>query len=221
MRALILDIEGTTTSISFVYDALFPFARRELPAFLQTHWGEPEVMRGVVLMADGLETPEMAAAHALGLMDGDVKDTGLKVLQGLVWDAGYRSGELRGHVYPDVPVGMARAVEHGLILAIYSSGSVAAQKLIFGFSEAGDLSPHISGWFDTTTGPKKDAASYAAIALALGLPSSECTFATDNLDEARAAKAAGMRAVVAIRPGNAPLPEGHGFETFESLLTVV
>jgi enolase-phosphatase E1 len=221
MKALILDIEGTTTSISFVYDVLFPFARRELPRFIAAHWGEDEVMRGVNLMAPEAQTPEAAAAAAMGLMDRDVKDTGLKVLQGLVWDDGYRSGELRGHVYADVPVAMAAAKARGLELAIYSSGSVAAQKLIFGFSEAGDLSVHISRWFDTTTGPKKEATSYVAIAAALGLPASECTFATDNLDEARAARAAGMNAVVAIRPGNADLPEDHGFATFVSLFNVL
>ncbi len=218
MKALILDIEGTTTSISFVYDVLFPFARRELPGFIAAHWGEPEVMRGVSLMAPGAETPEATAAAAMSLMDRDVKDTGLKVLQGLVWDDGYRSGELRGHVYPDVPTAMAAAKARGLELAIYSSGSVAAQKLIFGFSEAGDLSVHISHWFDTTTGPKKEASSYVAIAAALGLETSDCTFATDNLDEARAARASGMHTIVAVRPGNARLPEDHGFSTFTSLL---
>ena len=226
MKVLLLDIEGTTTSIAFVYDVLFPFARRELErtfvgeGLLVRGWSRPEVAEAVRLMAGGAgaQSPAAAAGAALALMHADVKDTGLKALQGLLWKAGYDRGELRGHVFSDVPLAFERAAERGVRLAIYSSGSVEAQRLIFGHSEAGDLARFITGWFDTTTGPKKAPESYRAIANALGAAPSDILFGTDNLDEARAAREAGVTAWVAVRPGNPALPEGHGFPVFASLL---
>lgn len=220
MKVLLLDIEGTTTSISFVYDVLFPFARRELPAFIRRGWERAEVREAARMM--GAETAEQAVERALALMDGDVKDTGLKALQGLVWEDGYRGGELRGHVYEDVGPALSRARARGISVAIYSSGSVAAQRLLFGFSVSGDLLPLIENHFDTTTGPKKEAASYRAIAAKLGGEVGEVTFITDHPDEARAALMAGMRVFVAVRPGNAPLPPGAVGEalTVRSLLEV-
>jgi enolase-phosphatase E1 len=226
VEVLLLDIEGTTTSVSFVYDVLFPFAQAELErAFLGAgllveRWQDPDVAQAVGHMAGGAgrHSPVAAAAAALALMHADVKDTGLKALQGLIWEAGYAAGALRGHVYPDVPAALQRAAEAGVRVAIYSSGSIKAQRLIFGCSEAGDLARFISAWFDTTTGPKKEARSYGAIAEALAVRREAILFSTDNLDEARAAREAGLSVRVAVRPGNAPLPVGHGFESFSSLL---
>lgn len=217
MKVLLLDIEGTTTSISFVYEALFPFARRELPAFIRRRWERADVRESARLM--GVAEVEEAVERALALMDGDVKDTGLKALQGLVWEDGYVGGELRGHVYEDVGPALLEARRRGVRVAIYSSGSVAAQKLLFGHSVSGDLLPHIEAHFDTTTGPKKEAASYLDIARALGVEVGEVTFLTDHPDEARAAMEAGMRVFVAVRPGNAPLPPGD-WATVESLFEV-
>lgn len=225
MKVLLLDIEGTTTSISFVYDTLFPFARRELErtftgdGLLVRGWSRPEVAEAVRQMAGGAgaSSPAAAAGAALALMFADVKDTGLKALQGLLWKAGYDRGELRGHVFEDVPGAFERAAALGVRLAIYSSGSVQAQRLIFGCSEAGDLGRFITAYFDTTTGHKKAAASYLAIAHALACEPGAILFGTDNLEEARAAREAGLEAWVAVRPGNPPLPEGHGLPTFTSL----
>lgn len=219
MKVLLLDIEGTTTSISFVYDVLFPYARRELPGFIERHVARPEVQTALALMglAAGCSA-NVATVRALELMDGDVKDTGLKMLQGLVWEDGYRAG-LLGHVFEDVRPALERAKERGVTVAIYSSGSVSAQKLLFGHSESGDLLPLIAAHFDTTTGPKKEAASYRAIAVALRVAVPEVTFLTDNPDEARAALEAGMRVFVAVRPGN-PDPGPGAWTTVSSLLEV-
>lgn len=233
---MLLDIEGTTTSISFVYDELFPYARATMGAFLEANWHSEEVRKIIQSLreleaadrADGRDVPPIAAesdgdaavrasalANLLAQMDSDRKTTPLKAIQGLVWVDGYRSGALRGHVYDDVPVALRAWKDAGEPVYIYSSGSVAAQKLLFGHSVAGDLLPFLAGHFDTTTGPKKEAASYQAIADAIGVDAGSVTFATDNLDEARAAHEAGMRVLVSVRPGNPPLPE-HPFEEIRS-----
>ncbi|TNF31250.1 MAG: acireductone synthase [Deltaproteobacteria bacterium] len=212
-----LDIEGTTTSISFVYDALFPFARARMRAFLAERFDDPGVRADVARLGDGsARDADEAATIALALMDADVKDTGLKGLQGRIWADGYASGELRGHVFADVPTALREFAQRQIPVHIYSSGSVAAQKLLFGASEAGDLTPLLHGYFDTTTGPKKDAESYRAIAAAVGLPPTALLFATDNLDEARAARHAGLQVAVSVRPGNPPLPP-HDFRVVRTL----
>ena len=233
-RVIVLDIEGTTTSISFVYDAMFPFVRRELDAFLDAHWGEDALDADVALLreqaeqdiADGLEgatpIPEpgdvKAAArdNVIWQMVHDRKTTGLKSLQGKIWKAGFTSGELKGHVFADVPGRLEHWAGAGVPVYIYSSGSIGAQKLLFGHSEAGDLTRFLHGHFDTTIGSKKEAASYQAIADDIGVAPASITFVTDNLAEAIAARAAGVEAVVSIRPGNPALPE-HDFPTITSL----
>jgi 2,3-diketo-5-methylthio-1-phosphopentane phosphatase len=240
-RAVLLDIEGTTTSIDFVYDVLFPFARREIPGFVERTWDEPATMAAVEALAQQAETdiltglaevppiPEgdspiarrrAVVANALWQMDLDRKTTALKLLQGLVWEAGYASGALRGHVYADVPKALEAWQARGVPVHIYSSGSVAAQKLLFGASEAGDLTPFIGGYFDTTSGAKTDAQSYRKIAEALGLAPRDLVFVTDSLDEAWAASAAGMDTCVSVRPGNPEAPE-HPFPELESLDSLV
>jgi enolase-phosphatase E1 len=219
--ALLLDIEGTTTSISFVYDALFPYARARLAAFLDAHFDDPAVRADVARLGDGSATTAAEAARiALALMDADVKDTGLKGLQGKVWAAGYASGALRGHVFADVPGALRAFVARGTAIYIYSSGSVAAQKLLFGSSEAGDLTPLLSGYFDTTTGPKIQADSYRAIAATIGVAAGDVLFVTDSLREAHAAAAAGLRVAVSQRPGNPPLPD-HDFHQIAALTDVI
>lgn len=216
MTVILLDIEGTTTSISFVYDVLFPYARAHARAFLEQHAAAPEVRQAIAAIvedaaADGvdLDPRDLDAVHAevIRQMDADKKATGLKALQGQIWARGYQEGALQGHVYEDVAHAMRRWRDAGARIAIYSSGSVAAQRLIFGHSSAGDLTPYISGYFDTTTGPKKQAASYRAIADALACPVDALHFATDNLDEANAARDAGAHVVVLARPGNPATPE--------------
>jgi len=208
---LLMDIEGTTTSIAFVYDTLFPFARNALPPFLQSHWHTPEVTAAVARMAPDATTPAAAARVALALMDADVKDTGLKALQGLVWADGYASGTLRGHVFDDVPAVLHQLASAGVRLAIYSSGSVAAQRLLFGHSEAGDLTALLDAYFDTTTGPKREASSYTAIAAELACPPAAILFVSDHPAELAAAAEAGLHVAALARPGNPPLPDGHPF----------
>lgn len=217
MSVVLLDIEGTTTSIAFVYDTLFPYARTHARAFLESNLERADVDRAVgQLFQDAgpqlttLQPSGRAAriddicAEITRQMDADLKAGGLKALQGLIWADGYASGALRGHVFDDVAPALARWNAAGHRVAIYSSGSVAAQKLLFGGSVAGDLTPHLCAYFDTTTGPKKVAASYVAIASALEVPPAAMVFATDNPDEARAARTAGVPVWFSLRPGNPP-----------------
>lgn len=235
---ILLDIEGTTTSISFVYDVLFPRIREDLDGWLAARRDDPAVVPHVDALralarddaAEGRDVPAIpdgpvddaviaaVAANVRAQMDADRKTTALKALQGAMWRDGYRSGTIRGHVYDDVPPALARWVASGARVAIYSSGSVAAQKLLFAHSVAGDLTPWISAYFDTTTGGKKDAASYARIAEALGVAPGDIGFASDNPDEIVAARDAGCRVVLSIRPGNPPVdvdalgaPVAHDF----------
>ena len=225
VRGVLLDVEGTTSSASFVYEVLFPFARRELADFLRRRWGDLDVDHACELIAcdagaPSLSTwvgrnaaPEMAQERvrieAIRLMDGDVKATGLKELQGLIWQEGYAAGRLLSHVYPDVPPALRRWSEAGLDLRIFSSGSVAAQKVFFAHTEAGDLLPLFRGHYDTTTGPKREAESYRRIAAEMNLPPPAILFLSDVRQELDAAAEAEMRTGLVVRPGNAPVPPGH------------
>ena len=226
-KAFLLDVEGTTTPVSFVYDVLFPYARRALPGFLTAHLGEPDVVSALTALrdehrADGSPTAwsdadgvDGALAYLRRLMDADRKSTALKTLQGLVWREGYSKGELHGAVYPDVPRALARWLRQGRAAFIYSSGSVLAQRLIFSTTPAGDLTPLIGGYFDTTTGPKKEPASYARIATAIGAAPAEVLFVSDSEDEVRAALAAGMQAALCARDApraSAPAPVIRDFD---------
>ena len=216
MRAFLLDIEGTTTPIRFVYDVLFPYARRETPEFLRRHAEEPEVRDALAQLRreharesgappwDG--DPKGALAYIEWLMDADRKSTGLKAVQGLVWREGFRRGDLEGQVYPDVPPALARWRDGGQSIFIYSSGSVLSQRLLFSRTPAGDLTPFLSGYFDTTTGPKKEAESYRRIAREIAVAPSEVLFVSDSGDEVAAALAAGMKAALCVRDGAAPPP---------------
>jgi enolase-phosphatase E1 len=211
--AVLLDIEGTTTSISFVTDVLFPDCARALPDFLARHHGEGPVQAACEAVLADATSEERTLGGSAGVlavvrrqMAADAKATGLKQLQGLVWEEGYRSGRIRAHVFADVAPAFARWRAEGRSAAIYSSGSILAQKLLFSHSEAGDLTPFISGHYDTTSGGKREAASYGRIAQAWGRAASSIVFCTDQPAEASAARGAGMEAVLLMRPGNAPLP---------------
>jgi len=232
-RGLLFDIEGTTSSVSFVYDVLFPYARHHLADYLEEHWLEPDTQAACELVAkdDGAESlaswqpdeatrREAVTAVLLEQMDSDVKATGLKAVQGLVWRDGYASGELRAHVYPEVPACLRAWKDAGLDLRIYSSGSIGAQKLFFGHSIAGDLLPLFSGHYDTTTGPKREVASYEKIAADFGMPPADLLFFSDVVEELDAARDAGLQTVLVVRPGNAPVPDrcGHPpIDSFEEL----
>lgn len=196
MKAALLDIEGTIGDIAFVRDVLFPFARARLADTLKARWNDPEVAATVVGARDAtghaLMTPAEAAAQFLAWMDDDKKITPLKALQGIIWQDGYASGELKAHLYPDAIDAIRAWHRHGVQVFIYSSGSVEAQKLYLGHSVAGDLMPLIAGYFDTTTGPKGEAASYTKIATAIGIEPFEMTFFSDAPAETDAAHAAGV-----------------------------
>ena len=174
VAAIVTDIEGTTSSIAFVKDVLFPYARQRLPAFVETHADRPEVqhwLREAARQAGRIEADRGAVIDLLlRWTDEDRKATPLKALQGLIWKEGYESGAYRGHLYPEVPAKLREWKARGLKLYIYSSGSVPAQQLFFAHSEAGDLTPLFDGYFDTEIGGKREAGSYAHIASSIGEP---------------------------------------------------
>lgn len=221
IRAILLDIEGTTTPIEFVHDVLFPYARENVKAFVQLHLGSEELRRDVALLraehaADeqqGLDPPawhddSMAAeagsvvAYVQWLKDRDRKSTGLKSLQGRIWENGYRSGKLRAQVYPDVLPAFERWERQGKTICIFSSGSVLAQQLLFAHTDAGDLGRYIVNYFDTTTGPKVEAESYRRIASAMDRAPAEVVFVSDVAAELDAAAKTGMQAILCARPGH-------------------
>ncbi len=209
---ILLDVEGTTSSISFVYDVLFEHAKRQVGHFLAAHRDDSDVLElaAAVTAAAGAPLapaaiagdPTRAALAAIELMNRDVKETALKSLQGMIWRAGFESGEIVAHVFDDVPPALSRWADSGLDVRIYSSGSIEAQKLFFGHTAAGDLTPLLRGHYDTTTGPKRERASYERIAADMGLEPRTILFVSDVGAELDAARAAGMATALAVRPGN-------------------
>jgi len=210
IKAIVTDIEGTTSSIDFVHQSLFPYARAHLREFLRSHAGEPAVVEQLEETArlEGRQlTVETAADVLERWIDEDRKITPLKALQGMIWAQGYAAGELRGHVYPDTAPHLRRWHGQGRRLYIYSSGSVEAQQLIFGHSDAGDLRPLFSGYFDTRIGGKREEASYRNILKDIGLAGDEVLFLSDVGEELDAAGAAGLHTCQLIRDDKArPFP---------------
>lgn len=203
VKAIVTDIEGTTSAISFVHDVLFPYAARELPVYLQSHAGDAEV--ATQLDAVRSETNEPGAGLdrvveiLLGWIAEDRKATPLKTLQGYVWRHGYEQRDFTGHVYDDAVAGLRRWHGDGIPLYVYSSGSTGAQKLLFGFSDAGDLRPLFSGYFDTRVGHKQESASYAEIARRIGELADAVLFLSDVAGELDAAREAGMQTCQLVR----------------------
>lgn len=235
VKALLLDIEGCTSSIAFVKDVLFPYVRNNLDKYLQENIFndsaktialqkclEQEVAHAAVALQTKPPQPSTLQEMVYFLMDHDVKCATLKDLQGKMWKAGYESGELKGHTYLDFKPMLEWMKSCKVPVYIYSSGSIAAQKLLFANSNVGDVLPLLSGHFDIpTAGNKKMASSYEKIAQSLGLKPSEICFCSDAVDELIAARDAGVtHAVMTIRPGNAPLSsdDRHRFPTIHSLL---
>jgi enolase-phosphatase E1 len=209
IKGILLDIEGTTTPITFVYNVLFPYARRHAQENLSLDDERALKSEHAADIGSGLTPPPWssgAMAYVHWLMDQDRKSTALKNLQGRVWQHGYTRGELRGEVFPDVPSALARWHEAGIEIRIYSSGSVLAQQLIFSTTAYGDLTRCLNGYFDTTTGPKTEPSSYITIAAAFGLPPGEILFISDVTRELDAATAAGLKVLLSVRPGNTPQP---------------
>ena len=220
VTAILLDIEGTTTPIDFVHKTLFPFARERMLEFVQENFARIQDQIAALHaehakdVAKGENPPpfdetsvESITAYLHFLIDQDRKSTVLKSLQGQIWKNGYESGELKGEMFSEVPSAFKRWKAEGKTIAIFSSGSVLAQKLIFQFSIAGNLTEFISAYFDTTTGPKREAASYQKIAEDLNFQPNEILFVSDVIAELDAAAKAGMQTRLAIRPNNIPIDE--------------
>ena len=205
-RAVLLDIEGTTGSIAFVHEVLFPYARAHMADYVARN---AEAVEPVLTQVGG--SAEAVVRTLLAWMDEDRKETPLKTLQGMIWRQGYESGALKGHVYPDAVRAMRAWSHDGLRLYIYSSGSVEAQRLLFAHSVSGDLTPLLSGYFDTTSGPKREPGSYSRIAAEIGGPPADILFLSDAATEIDAALAAGMQAALVGRD------RGPGLRTFDEL----
>ena len=211
-RAVVLDIEGTTTPIAFVYDVLFPFARVHAREYLEREWTSEPCRAAVALLrdehaadvaqnraaapwADDSLATQIAsvAAYVEWLMGRDRKSPGLKALQGHIWQSGYRSAELRGQVFADVPPALARWRAQKRGVWIYSSGSVLAQQLLFQTTDAGDLTRFLTGYFDTGIGPKTSPDSYRRIATTLAEPAERLLFISDVTGELDAARGLDFR----------------------------
>ena len=212
IKAIVTDIEGTTSSLSFVKDVLFPYARAHLAEFVRQHQQEEAVKKLLddVKVIAGVDLDiEQSIAQLIAWIDADQKMTPLKSLQGLIWDAGYRQGDFKGHVYADAVHGLQQWHQQGLALYVYSSGSVQAQKLLFGFSDAGDLTPLFSGYFDTHIGGKRETASYQRIAEQIALDAKDILFLSDIVEELDAARQAGFDTRWLLRDQQIPAVTTH------------
>lgn len=220
IKAIVTDIEGTTSSLSFVKDVLFPYACDHLLAYVTSHADEPEVRTQLEAISKvaGRELALDEAIEQLRLwVKEDKKVAPLKTLQGMIWEAGYRAGDFTGHVYEDAARNLRAWHDKGVQLYIYSSGSVQAQQLLFGYSDFGDLTPLISGYFDTHIGHKRESSSYEVIASEIGIRAGDILFLSDNLEELDAARTAGMQTRWLVRDAdevepNAPHPQVKDFD---------
>lgn len=212
IRAIVTDIEGTTSSIRFVHEVLFPYARQHMTEFVRTHAEDARVAAylddvrrevGKDLDLDGV------IAQLIAWIDADKKVTPLKALQGLIWEKGYQDGDFHGHIYADAYENLKKWHARGIALYVYSSGSVYAQKLLFGHTEYGDITPLFSGYFDTKIGAKVDAASYQTIVRELKLPAEDILFLSDVQAELDAAKSAGMQTCWLVREGDIEMNAPH------------
>ncbi|XP_019250054.1 PREDICTED: probable bifunctional methylthioribulose-1-phosphate dehydratase/enolase-phosphatase E1 1 isoform X2 [Nicotiana attenuata] len=238
-RCIVLDIEGTTTPITFVTDVLFPYARDNVGRHLDATYGSAETQQDIKLLraqvqqdldngvagavhipsddAGKMEVIAALVANVEAMIKADRKITALKELQGHIWQTGFENNELEGLVFDDVPQALEKWASSGFKVYIYSSGSRLAQRLLFGHTKHGDLRNYLCGFFDTTVGNKRETKSYQEITASLGVDKpSDILFVTDVYQEATAAKAAGLEVIISVRPGNGPLPDNHGFRTIRS-----
>ena len=221
IKAIVTDIEGTTSSILFVKDVLFPYARANLADYVRNHADDPQVkplLEDVCKEVGSELSTEQIITQLIQWMDEDKKVTPLKSLQGLIWEAGYRQGDFKGHLYPDAAANLKAWKTEGLDLYIYSSGSVYAQKLLFAHTEYGDLTPFFSGYFDTHIGGKKEQQSYDNIAEQLAIPANQLLFLSDIKEELDAAKAAGFETIWLTRDSTPdPQAEHRQVNSFDQI----
>jgi enolase-phosphatase E1 len=235
ITVILLDIEGTTTPIDFVYKVLFPYARAHVGDYLAKNVASPNVEEDIAALIElnkedarrGLDPPglegsaqrvsvDRVVAYLQWLIDHDSKATPLKSIQGKIWEAGYGSGDLKSQVFEDVPRAFERWQQQRRSIFIYSSGSVLAQKLLFASTQFGDLTPHISDYLDTNIGAKKESESYARISQAIAVPAPGILFVSDVTDELDAAASAGLETRLCIRPGNHPQSSPSNHEAIRS-----
>ena len=230
MKSILLDIEGTTTPIDFVHEVLFSFARSKMPGYVAANFESlaPEIEQLIVEHEKDLgytdhfdpASTKSVAKYLAFLIDEDRKSTPLKSIQGKIWKEGYESGKLKSVVFEDVPRAFERWKDAGMTIAIFSSGSVLAQELLFHYTDHGDLTPFISTYFDTNTGAKRDPQSYASIAAELDTSPGEILFVSDVVAELDAARDAGVPTALAVRPGNVPIETDVSYQivtTFDGL----
>ena len=226
IKAILLDIEGTTTPIDFVHNTLFPFAKARVAGFVQEHFDDLKFELAQLADENAADTeyrpklridsPNSVADYLKYLIDQDRKSTALKSIQGMIWQKGYESGDLVSPIFPDVPAAFKRWKDGGKSIAIYSSGSILAQRLIFKYSDQGDLTQSIDSYFDTTIGPKREADSYRKIAEEMALEANEILFVSDIPPELDAARAAGMQTALSIRKGNTEITENTSHRAIQS-----
>jgi enolase-phosphatase E1 len=221
IKVILTDIEGTTTDIRFVHNVLFPYARQALPDFVKGHWNEPAVQSIMAEARLTLDAPDADQATLIqafiNWIDQDKKVTALKTLQGLIWVEGYKGGDFTGHLYQDAYDYLKQWHEQGIELSVFSSGSVKAQQLLFGYSDFGDLTSLFSHYFDTTSGHKREKAAYVSIATALQQRPENILFLSDIVEELDAAQSAGMKTCLLARE-ELPKSAAHNVvSTFESI----
>lgn len=233
--AILLDVEGTTVPISFVYETLFPYSRKHMETYVREHYCDPEIKSALVQLrkeslsdsaygapivgeaADESKYVNSVTEYCLWLMDRDRKTAPLKTIQGRIWEQGFIQRDLQGEIFPDVFSCFSKWHRSGCRIAIYSSGSVVAQKLVLGQTPFGSLVQFIEAFFDTTVGPKKDPSSYERIAAELALNAADILFVSDVGEELNAASRAGMDVALSVRPGNRPVATGHQYRAVQSL----
>ncbi|WP_031524802.1 acireductone synthase [Siccibacter colletis] len=222
IRAIVTDIEGTTSDIRFVHNVLFPYARERLAEVVRTRQASDPVRSALSALREEIAAPQADTdtliATLLRFMDEDRKSTALKALQGHIWRDGYLNGDFTGHLYPDVVPALQAWRARGIDLYVYSSGSVAAQKLLFGYSDAGDITSLFSGYFDTHVGAKRDEQSYRNIAAQIGAPADSLLFLSDIHQELDAASAAGWRTVQLIRGAADTASQHRQVATFSDIV---
>ncbi|GAA0794479.1 acireductone synthase [Marinobacterium sediminicola] len=218
INAILTDIEGTTTDIDFVHKTLFPYARERMVEFIHSHPDEPAVAEAASALGVAVDDLDAIAEGLIHWIDQDKKETALKSLQGLIWVQGYEQGDFTGHLYPDAYEGLKRWHDAGKQLNIFSSGSVKAQKLLYGYSDFGDLTPLFSGYFDTTSGAKREPVAYERIGAAIGRPASEILFLSDVVQELDAAAVTGMQTCLLVRGERPEGAERHcAVENFDQI----
>ena len=212
IKAIVTDIEGTTSSLAFVKEVLFPYARANLADYVRRNIAQEQVKKIVAATGQEINAEldnEQSISQLIQWIDEDKKVTPLKSLQGLIWEAGYQQGDFKGHIYPDAVENLKKWKAKGLDLYVYSSGSVQAQKLLFAHTDYGDLTPLFSGYFDTQIGGKKEPQSYSNIAKNIDIPPEQLLFLSDIKDELDAAKVAGYQTAWLVREDALQAIAGH------------